>query len=220
MPDAIPRHVGQTPSRQAAGNLSDRAHAVRFQIERPDQQDGCCDNRQGDREAPAFEASQKLNRDSAQTNRKCRQMRVREVAHHIQSQRQHGVSARQLDPQQVPKLAEADHNGACGGKAADHGMRDEVEQKTRTAQPECDLYRPDQQRQRGRPTGYRRHIGNGTRRSDAGIGHQQRHNSDRPDRKLPRRTQARISEQGHSRGIQPNHRRQPGQHRIGHRLRH
>ena len=127
-----------------------------------------------------------------------------------------GIAAR-ADAEDMLELAGRDEDAAGSDEPADHRVRQQVGEEAHAQQAEHSQHHARQCRQRNR----RFEIERGSLRGDRtrrACGHQ-RHHRNRADRQSAAGAENRIGDQREDRGVEPDHRRQAGQQRIGEALR-
>jgi hypothetical protein len=145
------------------------------------------------------------------------QVRVAQMLGGVEQRLVEGGAARHREAEKVLELAGRDEERGAGREAHDHGVRDEVDERSQPGQSHRELHQPGHQaeRQHHGDVAFAARLGQRRERGQ----HQHRDRRRRPRHQVPARAPQRRHHRRHHRRVQAVLRRQAGDGGEGHRLR-
>ncbi len=218
VPDEGTAEVGQAEGRKRSGDVTHDGHTLGLEIEELHRGDGPDHDDEGGRNTRDEPLEDEQRDHGGETEDQGGAVGVAQRGHDLVHRVDEVVLTRDRDPQEVFDLAEPDDDRRGGGEPDQHGVREEVDQKPEPAGGQHQVHRAHHQREEG--GGAEVTGGPLLEQGRQGGGGQQRHDGDRADRQLPRRTEECVDQDRNGGGVEPHFRGQAGQEGVGHTLGH
>jgi hypothetical protein len=208
------RDPRQREARQSGRDVAEDRDAAAGQVE----QGRAGDRQRDDHERLAAEAAEgQQERDRGEPDQQRGPVDARARGPQLADDRVQAGARRQLHAEQRAELAGRDDERRRRGEAAEHRLRQEVDDEPEAERAHRELNDADHHREGGR--GDDHGLPAEQRHAAERGGDEQRVHRHRPDRELGRAAEHRVDERRGDRGVEADDRRQAGEHRVGHRLR-